>query len=515
MPLSWSTDQVWSIIKSYEETCRALREIESEITALQQKQSELEFQRSSQHAMLVKLSQPAKERVFSSFDVLQQIFTYAIEPAMYDAAEDFIYVHASPQVLPTVFSLASVSSLWRNTALRSPTLWQRIGFAGGCDLSPAHSTCIFHRVECCIRRSFPLPLIIRWEDFDVSRKKTEPCCWAKSLFEVVAFHSHRWQAAKLNLPFEYYKSIFPLNMPKLEALAFGNVAENPRDLKLGSMPSLRTLGLMDYGDFEIALPWDQLTTISASQCITMVDSPLKNCKRLERLYVEAGVGGFAFQVPNPISLAEMWYLSICSEPADIPWSNLTMPALECLTMDHRYPFHQQPDDLHRFLERCPRLHLLQIRLCSLESNFTSLEAEALLNPFSSPTVRTLQLTLPWPCKHIQPLLSFLTVHQLMKQFPALHHIHISLGELRLTQSPSGAEDAVVQAIFALSHDIERHYSTCNAQLPLQMVHLHTISPHDDILSQNYLTSPHLRVTSTPLEFERDGEVHFPFNLSDM
>ncbi|KAH8818960.1 hypothetical protein DL96DRAFT_1820311 [Flagelloscypha sp. PMI_526] len=508
MSSSWSTDQVWSIIKAYEETCRALQEIQSEISFLQKRASQLESQRSSQHAMLVKLSEPAKERAFNTFDVLQQIFAYAIETEKNKASDDFIHVQSLHQDFPTVFAVSSVSSLWRNTALRSPKLWQRIGFSGFRDLQSKHKGRAFHRVECCLRSSFPLPLMIRWEDLPIRPRDTGPCSWAKSLFEIIALHSYRWKTAKLRLSLAQYQSIFPLNMPKLETLVFGNVGMTRVDLVLGFMPSLRTLKLMDDGTYDHGLPWDQLTTISALGCGTAVDS-LKNCEHLERLYLVPGRFAFAFRVLTPISLPYLQHLSIHSEWADIPWSNLTMPALESLTMGYEYWLPPESDEFRQFLERCSRLRLIQIHLLAIESNPNSLEVEPLFDLFSSSTACTLQLSLPRSCHNLQPLLPFLTVHHLKKQFPTLCHIHIGMMDLETSHSSSACnEDAVAHAIFSLSNEIEQYQSVSTAQSSLQMIHFHTSPSHKDQLSPIYPTSSHLRVTSTPMIFDWRGEFHF-------
>ncbi|KAH8818967.1 hypothetical protein DL96DRAFT_377021 [Flagelloscypha sp. PMI_526] len=248
------------------------------------------------------------------------------------------------------------------------------------------------------------------------------------------------------------------------------------------------------------------------RCAVMTGSPLQDCKQLERLYVRPEFDGpFTFKVLGPTSLTSLRHLSICADLGDIPWSNLTIPALESLTMDHDYPSRHQSDALHQFLERCPSLRLLQLGLTALESNPAGSEVEPLFNQFSSTTIHTLQLELSWLCQNIYPLLSLLTVHQLKKQFPGLCHIHVCIADIIDPDTHIGFGDAIAQATFALGNDIEQCHAVGGMPSSLQMVHLHTGSSHKHLISQVSRTSSRLRVTSTPLRFDWDGENYFPFD----
>ncbi|KAH8818920.1 hypothetical protein DL96DRAFT_375652 [Flagelloscypha sp. PMI_526] len=509
MPSFSSADHVWSLIKSYEETCRTLRKVQAELAILQNKESQLAAQRTSQLATLMKFSQPAKERVFNMFDLLQQILVYAVEPRTRDEAEDFTYISIFPNIIPTVFAVASVSSMWRQTALRSPNLWRRIDFYGDEDISIDHKARVVHRVQSCLRRSFPLPLLIRWEDAaPTAPEERGPSSWVKNLFEMLTLHSHRWQWVKLRLPLVYYQSLFPLNMPKLEALTVNDTEDNvPGSLSMGPMPLLRSLGLFSPNFSDIGIPWHQLTAVSALDCVGMVDLIFKNCKHLERLHIDPGPGNPSLGAPAPIYLEGLRHLGVCSNPANFPWPSLTVPALEILTIDNKYLLVPQSDALRQFLERCSRLQLLQIRLFQLNRKPTSMDLAPLFETVFSTTVRILQFQLSTWNKHLISFLSRLTLHRLKKQFPALHQIHIDVTPImsRNLCEDTSIGDAIIHTLLTLSNDIEQCCSNDGAPYPLQMIYLHTSSSH----SETNITAPHLQVTTTRLNIDTEGENLFP------
>ncbi|KAH8818918.1 hypothetical protein DL96DRAFT_375630 [Flagelloscypha sp. PMI_526] len=408
-----------------------------------------------------------------------------------------------PETLPTVFAVASVSSLWRKTALRSPRLWQRISFFGECELSQHHRACVFHRLECCLQRSFPLPLIIRWEDTEIHMNLSVSCCWAKTLFGILALHSHRWQTAKLRLPFGHYAPIFPLDMPILETLVVQNTEEGETGADMGSMPSLHTLGLLSSGRFEEGLPWHQLTTIFLGGESTMNDTTLENCKDIERFYFYPSE--FLSDRLGSISVASLKHLSVWCDDTIFSWSDCTMPSLESLTLDYNYAKLPEPDNVRQFLEQCPSLHLLQIHFSQLGRGRGNLEAnpEPLFELFSSTTVRTLQLKVSRMCNNIHPLPSFLTVNQLKKQFPALCHIHVDVDE---AMGPT--RDVIIRTTFALSNEVERCHSIRDTSPALQLICLHTSPSHKLQLTGIYPTSSYLRMLSIPLELESEKNL-FP------
>ncbi|KAH8818919.1 hypothetical protein DL96DRAFT_375643 [Flagelloscypha sp. PMI_526] len=294
-------------------------------------------------------------------------------------------------------------------------------------------------------------------------------------------------------------------MPAIETLTLQDTGEDIPGPTLGSMPLLRTLSFRSSDLPDIGIPWNQITTISVVETPAgLVNTILKRCIRLERLYVQ--LDDSSLGPVDPVLLADLRHLTICHDFENFPWSSLTTPGLESFALADNYLCLPQSDEIRQFFERCSNLHLFQIRPSILGN------AEPFFEMFSSTTVRTLQLEVFMFSRDIQPLLSFLTLQQLKKQLPALQQVHVDITELEYPSRDDRVEstgDVIIHTLLALNTDIEQHPPIYGAPSSLQMIHLHTTSFHDNLLSVMNSGASHLRVTSIPLKLNSQGQFHFP------
>ncbi|KAH8818968.1 hypothetical protein DL96DRAFT_1622564 [Flagelloscypha sp. PMI_526] len=504
-------DHVWTLIKSYEETCRNLRELRAQILSLQAQESVLETKRISIHSFLAMASRPARDMVFATSDIMERIFAYAIRPTAEDKMEDAFYTKTirHSNAYPVVLAIAGVCRLWRATAIHAPSLWQRIVFSGWREAPETDSSCASLRLRFWLRRSFPLPLTIDWNDDessdDASRSSEDsyhyvkPAAWVMSLFNSLVAHSTRWQAASFRIPFSDYCPSFPLDLLNLKDLHLHNLGDDSIPV-LGRMPSLRSLALSGWDVCEKVFPWQQLRSLHIFTTDVISHQAIQACHSVERLYINMGDYIPPFDIGHTTELPSLRHLSIFFPLEFVPFAFLNLGALEILTVrlsDDDIPV---VSDSVEFFERCLRLSTLQINFHKLNSQgdtpFTSL--------FCSSTVRILKLKLTRLLGLDSCILScalqYLTLDHLAEQFSALEEVHIDITSDREDDHALSIESVAFTAL---------KLATIDTQKPsLRSVWLHIPASFIESLSHVLKSSSKLHVSSTSLDFDDIGANSF-------
>ncbi|KAH8818923.1 hypothetical protein DL96DRAFT_375680 [Flagelloscypha sp. PMI_526] len=422
-------DPVWALIKSYEETCRNLREMRAQIVSLQAQESLLEARRISINSTLAMVSRRARDQVFATSEIMESIFAFAVCPTTEDNTdyypEDAFYSQAVrySDAYPVVHAIARVSSLWRNIAHHTPRLWQRIVFSRWRLAPRADHSCASFRLRSWLRRSFPLPLIIQWEDLYSEPDQSVP--WGMPLFDSLTAHSFRWQTAKLQIRFPRYNSSFPLALPKLENLYFYGLGDDSIPA-LGSMPLLRNLALVGSDTASATtFPWQQLTSLGIFRTNNIPYAVIQSCCTLERLYVDTT--GAPFDVEQVVELPSLRHFSLLSPLGEGPLGFLNLTNLDSMTINYDHADLPSVQESTVFFERSSNLRILQINIHQLYSQtFTPL-----FSIFRSRSVRVLKLKLDvWVLSTdratLSVLLPQLTPSHIMEQFPTLEEIHIDI-----------------------------------------------------------------------------------------
>ncbi|KAH8824788.1 hypothetical protein DL96DRAFT_1682054 [Flagelloscypha sp. PMI_526] len=491
-------DHVWTLIKSYEETCRNLRELRAQILSLQAQESVLETKRISIHSFLAVVSRPARDMVFATSDIMERIFAYAVRPTAEDETDHAFYSEdvRRSDVYPVVLVIARVCSLWRATALHTPSLWQRIVFSGWGQAPEADSSCASFRLRFWLRQSFPLPLTIGWNDdkssYDASHSSQDsehsekPATWVMSLFDALAAHSTRWQAAWLRIPFSEYRPYFPLDLLNLRDLHLHNIGDDSIPV-LGTMPSLRTLTLSGWDVCEEVFPWQQLRSLHIFTDMEISHQTVQSCHNLERLYIYMGSEIAPFDIDRATELPSLRHLSIYFPLEYIPFAFLNLSALESLTIhlsDDNIPLAK---DLVEFFERCLRLRTLQINFHQLEFQDDTPSPHFFAHPLLDSRI-------------LSCVLKCLTIGRLTEQFSALEEVHIDITSKREEVPALPIESVAFTALRLASLDTQ--------ELSLRFVWLHIPATFIEPLSHVLGSSSKLHVSSTSLDFNDTGANNF-------
>ncbi|KAH8824786.1 hypothetical protein DL96DRAFT_1817435 [Flagelloscypha sp. PMI_526] len=517
-------DPVWTLIKSYEETCRNLRELRAQIFSLQAQETVLEAKRISVYSILALISRPARDMVFATSDIMERIFFYAVHPTIENEIEDAFYSRTvrHSDAYPGVLAIVRVCSRWRATAIHTPSLWQRIRFRGWKKAAKTDISCASFRLRAWLRRSFPLPLTVDWnhEDFshffhdashssDDSHHSDQSASWTMSLFESLAAHSTRWQAAKLRIPFPEYSSSFPLALPNLQHIHLNNIGDGPIP-NLGSMPLLRNLALSGLEVSEEAFPWQQLTSLRIFNDTGIARQAIQACRSLERLYIDM-VGYVApFDIDQVTNFSSLRHLSIRYPLELVPFAFLNLSALDSIAVFFTDDDLPQEQVSVEFFERCSNLSILQINFDEVESPNDTLFTTI----FRSSTVRTLKLKLTRVLgldgRIISRVLRCLTINHLTEAFSALEEVHIDVISAWADDHALPIESVAFAALRLASPDAQ--------QPSLRSVCLHIPETLIEPLSHVLGSSSRLRVSSTPLDFDDRGINYFmdgDLLLSDM
>ncbi|KAH8818962.1 hypothetical protein DL96DRAFT_1820313 [Flagelloscypha sp. PMI_526] len=507
-------DPVWTLIKSYEETCRSLHKLRAQILSLQAQETVLEAKRISVYSILALVSRPARDMVFATSDIMERIFAYAVRPTAEDEREDAFYsptVRGS-DVYPVVLAIAGVCSLWRATTIHTPSLWQRISFSGWEKAARTDLSCASFRLRAWLRRSFPLPLTVDWndEDFSIlsddgshSSDNSHHSNWSgsctTSLFESLAAHSTRWQAARLRIPFPEYSSSFPLALPNLKHLHLSNTGEGSIPI-LGSMPLLRNLALSGWEVSEEAFPWQQLTSFRIFNDVGIPRRAIQACHSLQRLYIDM-VGNVApFDIDQVTNFSSLCHLDLRFPLELVPLAFLNLSALNSMTVSFSGDDLPQGQVSVEFFERCSNLSILQIAFDEIDSPTDTLFTSI----FCSSTVRILKLKLTplmgLDSRTISGVLKCLTISHLTEKFSALEEVHIDVISAREDAHALAIESVAFTALRLVSPDVQ--------QPSLRSVCLHIPETLIEPLSHVLGSSSRLHVSSTPLDFDDRGINYF-------
>ncbi|KAH8818921.1 hypothetical protein DL96DRAFT_375654 [Flagelloscypha sp. PMI_526] len=507
-------DPVWTLIKSYEETCHDLRELRAQISSLQAQESVLEAKRISVQSILAHVC-PARDQLFATSDIMERIFVYAVCPTAGENTEAFYSEsHRYSDAYPVVHSIARVCSLWRATAIHTPRLWQRIIFSGWRKSTEIDFPCASFRLRSWLRRSFPLPLTIHWNDDDPghsdddsihsddasnsdndSTRSDEPGPWTMRLFDSLVAHSARWHAVTLWIPFPRYCSYFPIFLPNLKDLHLYNTGDDPIPV-LGSMPLLRNLAISGGDVSEGAFPWQQLTTLRIFNDIGIPTQAIQACRTLESLYVDMDDYVPPFVIDHATTLPSLRHLSIFFPLELMPLTFLDLTVLESMSVNLQYNDLPPDHQLAEFLERCSNLTTLQIKLNGLGShNYPRFSSN-----FHSRTVRVLKLRLVEVLclgrRALSDLLKLFTASRLTEQFSALEEIHIDCTCDLEGDYARSIETVAFTALGLASSDAQG--------LSLRSIWLHIPPTLVEPLSYALSSCPKLHVSSTPLDFDFIG-----------
>ncbi|KAH8818922.1 hypothetical protein DL96DRAFT_375661 [Flagelloscypha sp. PMI_526] len=490
-------DPVWTLIKSYEKTCRNLRELRAQIASLQAQEALLEASRISTNSALASVSRPARDQVFSTLEIMESIFAFAVRPTAQEKTDAFYSRKVRySDAYPVVHAIARVCSLWRNIAIHAPRLWQRIVFSRWHKARKTDFACASFRLQSWLRRSFPLPLIIDWCDSEAECYQLES--WSNSLFNSLSAHSSRWQAVRLEITLPRYNACFPLALPRLKDLSlccFGGGSVPT----LGSMPLLRNLALDAYSTVdERAFPWQQLTTLRIFNDTGIPRQAIQACCALERLYVYMGGIGSPFDIDQATELPSLRHFSVLNLLQQLPLGLLNLSLLESMTVAFEHYDIPSIRALAVFFERASSLQTLEINIYE----FNSYIHAPLLSFIRSRSVRVLKLKLSkflLDRHNLSSLLPLLTPRYMMEQFSALEEIHIDV-----MSAEEKVHDLLIESIVLATLDLVPP----DAQEPsLKSVWLHIPASFIEPLSHAFRSSK-LQVSSTPLDFDDLGANYF-------
>ncbi|KAJ7121041.1 hypothetical protein C8R44DRAFT_171487 [Mycena epipterygia] len=258
-------------------------------------------------------------------EITSEIFTHFLPP---------FPERSTPVGLLSPLILSHVCRQWRDAAISTPTLWNAIELIL---VNPNRRQQQFCLLKTWLSRSGNCPLSISLQRPLLEANDDIPSTVA--FVEAIIHHTPRWYDMKLQLPYEELHLIEG-PMPLLRTLELGSteftdaILVPPPVVLFDQAPNLKDVVLCLYfNPFCITLPWDQITTLSATLFDTEVVEILRHALNLEECSVWL-YPSFEFIDPIPplVHLRSLYILneSDCGGDTEDLFAALVLPSLQTL-----------------------------------------------------------------------------------------------------------------------------------------------------------------------------------------
>ncbi|KAJ7487329.1 hypothetical protein B0H11DRAFT_2278889 [Mycena galericulata] len=268
--------------------------------------------------------------------------------------------------------LCRVCRQWRNAALSTPTLWSAIRLS--LNISRRHQEAQLYLLQLWLQRSRASRLsleIVHNPDFSIS---------SAPFVEAIMQHAHRWEVVHIILPHHELQHITG-PMPLLRTAVLGpseyiSDLNVPPPIVCAQAPNLKDVILSDdFNPFSLALPWSQITTLTATLFQHEAASILRDATALEDCrFTLAGSREIAVAfspIPPLVHLRSLRLLSSTSNYSLL--DALTLPALESVVI---FEPSLGPDPVATLSRLRPNGHPQRIRILGARTSDAGLYAAA-------------------------------------------------------------------------------------------------------------------------------------------